>query len=63
MNRGTQRLLLPVSPRGSGDARVRVLWATDGSDLQNKMVEYGNNRESLILNVNHPLAQQAFASQ
>ncbi len=60
---GNPAAVAPVSPRGSGDASVHVLYATPGSRLaaQKQAAESANN--PLILGPDHPLAQQAYVNQ
>jgi hypothetical protein len=53
----------PVSARGSGDSRVRVLFATPGSTLDQAHQKAHDAGEALIVGGDHPLAQQAFANQ
>ena len=60
---GNPAAVAPVSPRGSGNASVHVLFATPGSQLaaQKQAAESANT--PLILGPDHPLAQQAYANQ
>jgi hypothetical protein len=60
---GNPAAVAPVSPRGSGNASVHVLFATPGSQLaaQKQAAESANT--PLILGPDHPLAQQAFTNQ
>lgn len=60
---GNPAAVAPLSPRGSGDARVHVLYATPGSDLAHQVSQSEASSQPLILNAGHPLAQQAFARQ
>jgi hypothetical protein len=60
---GNPAAVAPVSPRGSGDGRVRVLFATPGSDLAGQVHQSEAQSKPLILDPSHPLAQQAFAQQ
>jgi hypothetical protein len=53
----------PVSSRGSGDARVRVLYATPNTDLYHEQRQAHAAGRQHILPEDHPLAQQAFARQ
>lgn len=60
---GSPAAVAPVSTRGSGDARVHVLYATPGTQLaQQKQAAEGAN-SALILGPEHPLAKQAFQNQ
>ena len=60
---GNPAAVAPVSPRGSGNASVHVLFATPGSQLaaQKQAAESANT--PLILGPDHPLAQQAYTNQ
>ena len=60
---GNPAAVAPVSPRGSGDGRVHVLFATAGSDLAGQVHQSEAQSQPLILGPSHPLAQQAFAQQ
>lgn len=60
---GNPVAVAPVSPRGSGDGRVHVLYATPGSSLATQVSQSENQSQPLILEAGHPLAQQAFAQQ
>ena len=53
----------PVAPRGSGDSRVRVLFATPGTKLGAAHQQAHDAGQALILEGDHSLAQQAFALQ
>lgn len=50
----------PIAPRGSGDCRVRVLWAPPGSSHRQAV---SGRMSAGILNAGHYLAKQAFANQ
>lgn len=60
---GNPAAVAPVAPRGSGDARVHVLYATPGTQLaqQKRAAERGS--APLILDAEHPLAKQAYQHQ
>lgn len=60
---GNAAAVAPLAPRGSGDGRVHVLYATPGSQLaaQKRVAEQAG--QPLILSEQHPLAQQAFRNQ
>jgi len=60
---GNPAAVAPVGPRGSGDGRVHVLWATHGSDLAGQVTEAEAQGKPLVLGENHPLARQAFVRQ
>jgi hypothetical protein len=60
---GNPAAVAPVSPRGSGNASVHVLYATPGSQLaaQKQAAESANT--PLVLGPDHPLSQQAYTNQ
>jgi hypothetical protein len=60
---GNPAAVAPLAARGSGDARVHVLYATPGSQLaaQKHAAEQGG--QPLILGAEHPMAIQAFRNQ
>ena len=58
---GNPAAVAPVSPPGSGDGRVHVLYATPGSDLDGQVRQAEVQSQPLILDSSHPLAKQAFA--
>jgi hypothetical protein len=60
---GHPAAVAPVSPRGSGDGRVHVLYATPGTALAGQVSQAAAQSEPLILDPGHPLAQQAFRQQ
>jgi hypothetical protein len=60
---GNPAAVAPVSPRGSGDGRVHVLYATPGSALAGQVRQSEAQSQPLILDPGHPLAQQAFRQQ
>jgi hypothetical protein len=60
---GNPAAVAPVGPRGSGDGRVHVLYATPGSDLAGQVAQSAAQNQPLLLDPGHPLAQQAFAHQ
>jgi len=60
---GNPAAVAPVGPRGSGDGRVHVLWASQGSDLAGQVTAAEAQSKPLILGEDHPMAQQAFAQQ
>lgn len=53
----------PVAPRGSGDRRVHVLYATPGSAMHKVVQSAAAQGLAHILEENHPLAVMAFARQ
>jgi hypothetical protein len=60
---GQPAAVAPVAPRGSGDSRVRVLYATPGTALAAKHQIAHDAGQALVLGGADPLAQQAFAAQ
>lgn len=60
---GHQAAVVPVAPKGSGDGRVQVLWASIGSELHARHMTAASHGQSYILDASHPLARQAFARQ
>jgi hypothetical protein len=60
---GNPAAVAPVSPRGSGDASVHVLYATPGSQLAQQKQAAESTNSPLILGPDHPLAQQAYTNQ
>jgi Family of unknown function (DUF6424) len=60
---GNPAAVAPVSPRGSGDGRVHVLYATPGSELAGQVSQSEARSQPLILDPGHSLARQAFARQ
>jgi Family of unknown function (DUF6424) len=62
-DQGNPAAVAPVAPRGSGDARVHVLYATPGSKLAQQKQQAESAASPLILGPDHPLAKQAFRHQ
>jgi hypothetical protein len=60
---GHPAAVAPVGPRGSGDGRVHVLYATPGTALAAQVSQSEAQSQPLILDAGHPLARQAFAQQ
>lgn len=60
---GNPAAVAPVGARGSGDARVHVLYATPGSHLAQQKQQAESVATPLILGPEHPLAKQAFQNQ
>jgi hypothetical protein len=60
---GNPAAVAPVNFRGSGDGRVHVLWAADGSELHRQTAKAEAQNKPLILGSDHPISQQAFAQQ
>jgi hypothetical protein len=62
-SQGNPAAVAPVAPKGSGDGRVRVVYATPGSALSADHQQAHSQNKPLILPADHELAQQAFAKQ
>jgi hypothetical protein len=60
---GHQVAVVPVSPRGSGDARVQVLWANVGSRVHAMHMTAQGTGKPLILSEQDELSKLAFARQ
>lgn len=60
---GNPAAVAPVSERGSGDARVHVLYATPGSALARQKQNAEQANTPLVLGPEHPLAMQAYKNQ
>jgi Family of unknown function (DUF6424) len=60
---GHQAAVVPVAPRGSGDGRVQVLWASTGGQLHAEHMAATATGRPFILDAGHELAQLAFARQ
>jgi hypothetical protein len=58
---GSPAAVVPVAPPDSADRRVRVLHATPGTKLHQRLVWSEANGEHLELAADHDLAKQAFA--
>jgi hypothetical protein len=60
---GTHGAVTPLKPRGSGDGRVRLVYARHGTPEGDAVVEAQREHKAVILPSEHPLAQQAYAKQ
>ncbi len=60
---GNPAAVAPVSPRGSGNASVHVLYATPGSQLATQKQAAERANAPLILGPDHPISQQAYVNQ
>ncbi len=60
---GNPAAVAPVGKRGSGDARVHVIYATPGSQLEQQKQAAERASTPLILGPDHPMARQAFVNQ
>lgn len=59
----TAVVVAPVAPRGSGDGRVRVLFAEKGHPLAKRKETARSKGAALILSPENPISQAAFAKQ
>jgi hypothetical protein len=60
---GAAAVVAPVAPRGSGDGRVRVLFAEKGHPLAAPHDAAHAAGAALVLGANNPIAKAAFANQ
>jgi hypothetical protein len=60
---GGHAAVAPVSPTGSGDGRVRVLYATPGTSLNDEVVKAQEEKKAVIVPADHPIAQATFVNQ
>jgi len=60
---GNPAAVAPLSPRGSGNASVHVLYATPGSQLAAQKQAAESANAPLVLGPDHPLSQQAYVNQ
>lgn len=60
---GKPAAVTPVAPRGSGDGRVNVEYATPGTKLHASLRRSHARGKSLVLPSTHPIAKKAFAKQ
>jgi hypothetical protein len=60
---GNPAAVAPVSPRGSGDASIHVLYATPGSQLAAQKQAAESVNAPLILGPDHSLSRQAYQHQ
>lgn len=60
---GQPAAVTPVGPRGSGDARVAVAWATPNTALADRVADAAARGEQTVLPPGHSLARQAFVHQ
>ena len=59
----TAAVVVPVAPRGSGDGRVRVVFAEKGHPLAARKAAAKKAGKALVLTAENPLAKKAFANQ
>lgn len=55
--------VVPMAPRGSGDGRVQVIYATPGSAMHRRQQAAHAKGEPLVLSDAHHVSRQAFAKQ
>jgi hypothetical protein len=60
---GTAAVVAPVAPRGSGDGRVRVLYAEKGHPLAAQEAAAHDAGSALVLGADNPISKAAFANQ
>ncbi len=60
---GQPAAVVPVDRRGSGDGRVRVLYATPQTALARKTRWSHQHQEALVLSDSDPMAKEAFKNQ
>jgi hypothetical protein len=60
---GAAAVVAPVAPRGSGDGRVRVLYAEKGHPLAAQHDAAHRAGAALVLGADNPIAKAAFAHQ
>lgn len=60
---GKPAAVVPMAPRGSGDARVAVAYATPGTRLHAAHAAAHLRGKQMVLPTTHPMAKQAFAKQ
>jgi hypothetical protein len=60
---GTHAAVGPVGPRGSGDGRVRLLYARHGTAASAALLAAERDGRAVILAADHPVARAAFRHQ
>jgi hypothetical protein len=60
---GQPAAVTPAGPRGSGDGRINVAYATPGTQLHAQWMRAHLADQHLTLAPDHPMAKQAFAAQ
>lgn len=60
---GTHGAVTPLAPRGSGDGRVRLLYARHGTPEGDAVAVAQHEHKAVVLPPDHPLARQAYAKQ
>jgi hypothetical protein len=62
-SQGQPAAVTPAGPRGSGDGRINVAYATPGAQLHAQWMRAHLADQHLTLAPDHPMARQAFAAQ
>lgn len=60
---GNAAAVTPLSPRGSGNGQVQVMYATPGSHLAQLKYAAERRGQPLVLGADHPLSKQAYKDQ
>jgi hypothetical protein len=60
---GTHGAVTPLSPRGSGDGRARLIYARHGTPEGDAVALAQDEHKAVILPADHPVAEQAYAKQ
>ncbi len=60
---GAAAMVAPVAPHGSGDGRVRLLYAERGHPLHDAHQQAHDAGGALIVDATHPIAKSAFVNQ
>ncbi|RJQ81621.1 DUF6424 family protein [Amycolatopsis panacis] len=60
---GTHVAVTPVSPRGQGDGRVRMVFARHGTSAGDAVALAQEEHKAVILPDDHPVAREAFKQQ
>jgi Family of unknown function (DUF6424) len=60
---GTHAAVTPVGRRGSGDGRVRLVYARPGTAAADALLAAQRGGRAVILPADHPVAEQAFRHQ
>ncbi|MGH9762659.1 MAG: DUF6424 family protein, partial [Blastocatellia bacterium] len=60
---GKPAAVLPIAPRGSGESKVEVAFATPGTKLHKQLMNSHKKGERLMVSGRHPMAKQAFKNQ
>ena len=60
---GTHGAVTPLSPRNSGDGRVRLIYARHGTPEGDAVAQAQRQHKAVVLPPEHPIAQEAYAGQ